>query len=197
MRRIPCISRMPNGARWPRSSRATNFGRLATKTTPETRVDAEMVVFGTFVMAGGPIKAIDAQAGTISIQNLPTKKPLTVVINKDSVLRRIPEQMAMMMARRLQAAENGTGVTPGGPAGNLGGPGPGRAGTGQPGGPGGQGQVRANRGGEGQMPGGQMGPGGPRRGGGDLSEMFQRLTGRVPSGPEAGRIDHGVKHGRQ
>ncbi len=138
---------------------------LGNKDEAETRVDAEIVVFGTFVMVGGPIKAVDAQAGTISIQNLPTKKPLTVVINKDSVLRRIPEQMATMMARRLNAV-NGTNGNPGRSF-------PGAATTAQPGASsGGQGQARGS---EGPGSGAPIGPGGPRRGGGDLSEMFQRL----------------------
>lgn len=138
---------------------------LGNKDEAETRVDAEVVVFGTFVMVGGPIKAVDAQAGTISIQNLPTKKPLTVVINKDSVLRRIPEQMATMMARRLNASVNGTNGNPGRSF-------PGAATTAQPGASsGGQGQARGS---EGLGSGAPTGPGGPRRGG-DLSEMFQRL----------------------
>jgi co-chaperonin GroES (HSP10) len=141
------------------------------------RMRAEVVVSGEFVMAGGPIKAVNSQAGTVLISDLATKKDVTVVTNDASVLRRLPEQLATMMARRAQMMAGGgsgagspfgAGMRPGGGEGGMG-PSGGRAAAGA----GGAGSAGTAASGAGAGPGAD----GQRRrmAGGDLSEMLQRL----------------------
>lgn len=119
-----------------------------------THVSAEEVVFGTFKIAGGTVTAIDTATSTISINELQTKKPLTITLKPETVLRRF--QMGM-----------------GGMGGGAGAPGAGGQGQGQ-------GQAAANRPATGAGPGagrGQgPGPGGPRPGGGMImADLLERL----------------------
>jgi hypothetical protein len=79
------------------------------------RFSAEEIVTGAFRTAGGSIKTINAQTGEIQIDDLQTKQPLTIIINKDSTLKRIPENfMQMMQGGGGPGAGNGPG-TGGGP----------------------------------------------------------------------------------
>ena len=134
---------------------------LGDKSTDGTHLTAEEVVFGTFQIVGGTVTAIDVASNQIKINDLTTKKPITIVLKPDSVLRRWPENFTAMF---------GGGMGPG--AG-----GPGRAGAGP-----GQGQTQGqaqNQGQAGQRPqgagpGGQQG-GGPRMGGGpNVADMLER-----------------------
>jgi hypothetical protein len=72
------------------------------------RFTPEEVVTGTFRTVGGAITAVDAATGEVKINDLQTKQPLTIVVRKDSTIKRItPEVMQMM----------GQGGGPGGPPG--------------------------------------------------------------------------------
>src|SRR6266550_1886345 len=64
---------------------------LGDKTADGTHLTAEEVVFGTFKIAGGTVTALDAATNQIKISDLQTKKPLTIVLKPESVLRRFPE----------------------------------------------------------------------------------------------------------
>jgi len=137
---------------------------LGDKSADGTHLTAEEVVFGTFKIAGGTVTAIDVANNQIKINDLTTKKPLTIVFKPDSIIRRLPQGAAMMF---------GGGMGPGGPGG--GGQG---AAQGRPQGQGqqqGQGQTAQ---GQGQKPQG-AGPGGPQggggRGGGNMADMLERL----------------------
>jgi len=138
------------------------FNAKGEKSTDGTHLDAQEVLFGTFKIAGGTVTEIDVANNTVKINDLTTKKPLTIVFKPESIIRRIPPQMAMML-------------------GGMGGPG-------GPGGPGGAGAAPGGgqaRPAEGQRPqgaapagpGGQAGPGGPGRmggGGGTMADMLER-----------------------
>lgn len=111
----------------------------------------EMVVTGAFRTVGGPVVSVDAAANEIKLNDLTSKQPVTVAVRADTVLRRIPPEMAAMLAMRMGG---------GGPAGAAGGPQSG-GGSQAAGGPGGGG-----------------GAGGPRMGGGggvDFQEILERL----------------------
>src|SRR6266550_2063051 len=69
---------------------------LGDKTADGTHLTAEEVVFGTFKIAGGTVTAIDAAANQIKITELQTKKPLTIILKPDSIIRRLPQGAAMM-----------------------------------------------------------------------------------------------------
>src|SRR5260370_704208 len=62
---------------------------------------ADEVVSGTFRNIAGTISALDASAGGLSIQDLATKKLVTVKITAESQLRKLPSLMARRIARRL------------------------------------------------------------------------------------------------
>jgi hypothetical protein len=134
---------------------------LGDKSADGTHLAAEEVVFGTFKVAGGTVTALDPAANQIKITDLQTKKPLTINIRPDSVIRRFPEGGAMMFG--------GMGG-PGGPAG-------GGAGQARPQGQAQQGQAQVA---QGQKPQG-AGPGGPQGmgtrpgGGGNMADMLERL----------------------
>jgi len=123
---------------------------LGEKTADGSHLTAEEVVFGTFKIAGGTVTAIDAATNQIKITELQTKKPLTIILKPESVLRRVPE---------------GGGMFGGG--GGAGAPGGGAGAQGQ-----GQGQQAQQRP-QGAGPGGPQGAG--RGAGMNMADMLERL----------------------
>lgn len=77
------------------------------------RFTAEEIVTGAFRTAGGTIKTVNAQSGEIQIEDIQTKQALTIVVNKDSTLKRIPENFMQMM----QGGGGGSGPGAGGAGG--------------------------------------------------------------------------------
>jgi hypothetical protein len=63
---------------------------------------ADEIVSGTFRNIAGTISALDASAGTIIIQDLVSKKPITVKITSESQLRKLPQPVAQRIAARLK-----------------------------------------------------------------------------------------------
>lgn len=126
------------------------------KSSDGLHLNAEEVLFGTFRIAGGTVTSIDAANSQIKINDLQTKKPLTITFKPDSIIRRLPEGAGMMFG--------GMG-RPGG--------GPGGPGGGQPQGQG-QGQSAQAAGAAGQRP---QGPGNGMRpgGGGNMADLLERL----------------------
>src|SRR5437588_3400813 len=139
---------------------------LGDKSADGTRLTAEEVLFGTFKIAGGTVTAIDAANNQIKIIDLQTKKPLTIILKPESVLRRFPENAAAMFGG------GGMGMGPGG--GGQGGAGPRPAGAG-PGSPGGAGQGGAGQKPAGAGPGGPPGSGARMGGGGNMADLLERL----------------------
>lgn len=120
---------------------------LGDRTEDPLRFKPEKVVTGSFRTVGGVVTAIDPATGEIKINELEKKKPLTIVVKNDSVLRKF------------------SGPGGGGPGGAAS-PGPGGAGGGQPG------QVTTPRP---QGAGGPGGPGGGGPGGRNINDMLERL----------------------
>jgi hypothetical protein len=114
-----------------------------------TELTADEVVSGTFRNISGTISSIDASAGTLTVQDLATKKPVTIKVTRDSQLRILSPQKAQEFAMRLKGAAAGASAQGAGgsagtpaqatrPAGSLAG-GPGAAGPGGSGRPAGAG----------------------------------------------------------
>jgi hypothetical protein len=114
------------------------------KSEDGSHFSAEELVTGSFRTIGGAVASVDAATGEIKINDVQTKQPLTVVVRKDSTLKRIPAEFMQMMAARGAGGPGGAGAGAPPPAGNnaappqgakppAGGPG---AGGGQGGGPG-------------------------------------------------------------
>ena len=72
-----------------------------TKSADGASMVAEELVGGAFKTIAGVIVSIDAQAGEMRINNIETKKPVTVKVNKDSNMRKLPPQLAQMLAVRI------------------------------------------------------------------------------------------------
>jgi hypothetical protein len=139
---------------------------LGDKSADGTHLTAEEVLFGTFKIVGGTVTAIDAAANQIKINDLTTKKPLVIILKPDSVLRRFPENAAMMFG--------GGGAGPGGPGAGAG-PGAGQKPV-QGQGPQGQKPQGAGPGGpQGAGSGGPQGGGMRGGGGGSMADLLERL----------------------
>jgi hypothetical protein len=134
---------------------------LGDKNEDGSRVKAEQIVAGSFRTIAGTVTTVNAAANEVLIKDLATNKPLTVRVNSDSTLRRLPPMVAAGMARRLHPEEAAAGgKTPRGQ---------------RPGGP----EPAADRpaGGEGGRPNpwaGMRGQAGQGQGG-DLQQMLERM----------------------
>jgi hypothetical protein len=128
-----------------------------------SEVTAEEIFTGVFPRWVGTIKSIDASAGTLTVQDLATKKTVQVKVTADSQLHKIPAEMAQHFAARLKAAM---------PAGMPGGGGDSSASAAAP--PAGGQKAGAPGGGMGAA----GGMGGGRSGG---APDFQQIVSRLPS----------------
>lgn len=127
---------------------------------------ADEIVSGSFRNIAGTVNSVDSGAGTITVTDLATKKPVEVKISSDSQMRKLPQMMAQRIAMRLKGDAAGPGTpasVPGTPAGQApaaaNGPGSAAPGAGGPGGAGNTGMGASRNGG----------------GGGDMQQMLSRL----------------------
>ncbi len=77
------------------------------KNDDDGEFQADEIVWGTFRNVAGIITAVDASAKTITLTDLIAKKPVVVKITDQSQLRKLPAQMAQMIAFRLKGAGAG------------------------------------------------------------------------------------------
>lgn len=134
-----------------------------TRSPDGAELTADEVVSGTFRNIAGTINSVDASAGTFSVTDLITKKPVTVKVGADTQLRKLSPMVAQMIAARLkggsaEASPNGGAQT----AGN------------------GQAQRPPDAAGGGTGANGAAGAGGGRAGanggrGGDMQQMLSRM----------------------
>jgi hypothetical protein len=145
-----------------------------TKNPDGTEMTAEEIISGGFRNVAGLITAIDPENKTITVNDLTTKKPITIRIANDSQMHKLPQMAAMMMAARLKGISLPAGMGGAGGAQANGGAGANGAGPQRP--AGGE-QGRGQAGGQG-TPGGPGGPGGRQGGpgaGGDMQQMLNRM----------------------
>ncbi|MGI8848544.1 MAG: DUF5666 domain-containing protein [Pyrinomonadaceae bacterium] len=135
---------------------------LGDKNADGSTLSAEEIVTGSFQTVGGTVTAIDSAKNEITINNLQTKKDVTIIIGKNSVLKQFPVEMAQRMAQ-FQMMQAG-GMQPG------------------------QGGMRPPRGNPPNAPAAQPAPGenpnqmvqgrgqgGMRGGGGNIDDMLERF----------------------
>jgi len=67
-----------------------------------SQVDAEEIVVGTFRNVAGLVTAIDTTQGSLTVQDLATKKLVTVRITADSQMKKLPPQLAQGLAMRMK-----------------------------------------------------------------------------------------------
>ncbi len=127
------------------------FRAKGDKSADGTHFTAEEIVTGSFRTVGGSVVGVDAATGEIKLNDIQTKQPLTVVVRKDTILKRIPPEFIQMMMS----------MGPGGPGGAAG-----------AGGAGGQRPAGATSQGGPPAGGGQ---GGPPSGGFDIQRLIDNL----------------------
>lgn len=123
---------------------------------------AEEVISGAFQTVGGKVKSIDAATNSVVVEDLKTKKDVTIIVGESSTLKKFPVEMAQRMAQFQMMQANGggtggfkppTGTQPNNPQNTQANP--------------------PNENGRTLGMGGGGGRGGMR--GGDINEMFERL----------------------
>lgn len=131
---------------------------LGNKSEDGASIQAEKIVFGSFRQIAATVSSVDAEKGEMTVKDLATKKPLVIKVDRDSTMRRLPEQMARMLARRYapgaqqqQPPSDASAMMAGRGGRGFGGPGTGGRGFGAP------------------------GAGGRGPGGGDVGQMLDRL----------------------
>src|SRR5216683_6287775 len=88
-----------------------------TRSADGAEFTTDEIVSGTFRNIAGIISALDASAGTITVQDLVSKKPIIIRITAESQLRKLPLPMAQRIAVRLKGTSSdasSTVPTPGG-----------------------------------------------------------------------------------
>ncbi len=134
------------------------------RSTDGSELTADEIVTGSFRNIAGTVNSVDASAGTISVQDLLSKKAVQVKIASDSQLHKLPAEMAQRIAARLKSA-----LPPGTP---------GAAGSGNS-----QSAPGAANGQPSATPAGGTGSGGPMGGGmrqGGAPD-FQQMLSRMPA----------------
>lgn len=122
------------------------------KNAEGTDIAADEIVSGTFRNIAGLVTAVDATKNTITVNDLTTKKPVTVRVTTESQMHTLPQTLAQRMAMRLKGTASSEG--PQGSSANE-----------RPTSP-----QQAN------AQGGAPGEGGARpNGGGDLTQMLSRM----------------------
>jgi hypothetical protein len=104
---------------------------LGNKNAEGTEIEAEKVVFGYFPQIAATIKSVNAAGNEIVVTDLATKKPVTIRVVPDSIMKKLPDVAAQALARRYGAARGG-GDAAGRGAGRGAGPGPGAGRGGDP-----------------------------------------------------------------
>jgi len=126
-------------------------------------MQADEIVSGSFRNIAGTVNSVDASAGTVSVQDLLSKRTLLVKITSDSQLHKLPPEFAQRIAMRLKSS-----MPPGTPGANSG-----NGGTAQPATESGrQGRTSPAASGPGMNSGGMAGG---RTGSGDFSQMLSRM----------------------
>ena len=158
-----------------------NLRVLGDRSEDGLSIKAEEIVSGSFRNIAGTILSIDAAKGEMRVNNLENKKPLVVKISADTTLKKLPPEMAAMMARMRQGGmtAGAPGMrpagAPGGPGSALGSPADARAPGGRPAWAGAGGDHPGGDGGPGRSGPGGAGAGWSRGGGRDFQQMLERV----------------------
>src|SRR5712692_7517464 len=84
------------------------FYGLGERSADGSRFTAAQVVSGSFRLIGGTVTAVRADSNEIAVTLLGGKQQITVVVNENSALRRMPAQLAMAFAQINRSVQPGT-----------------------------------------------------------------------------------------
>lgn len=158
---------------------------IGDKSEDGSAITAQQIYSGPFRTIGGTVSSIAPDGKSITIKSAGTNQIVQVNLNDESAIHKLPPEVAMRLAMRLNPSYRPTQAAPGtggapGANGNAGGAPPYGAKAGEANAPSGSGST-ASSGGTGSPGGWQGGAGRPgggaggMRGGGDLSQMMERL----------------------
>lgn len=86
---------------------------LGDKSEDGATFKAEKILTGAFQTVVGTVTAVNAEKGEITITNFQTKKTMTIVVDKSSLLKQFPADMAQRMAQmQAMAAGGGNMIRP-------------------------------------------------------------------------------------
>ena len=141
-----------------------------TRSEDGSELKADEIVSGTFRNIAGTVISADAASGTLTLQDLAAKKPVTVKVTPESQLRKLPVPIAQRIAARLKGDGADASQSAGAPntsTSTQGGASPDSSLNGRPGGQPGRGAAGGGQG---------SGAGGMGRGGaGDFQQMLSRM----------------------
>lgn len=89
-------------------AKVSNFGELrigdqlrtySEKSSDETRIVAEEIIFGSFSIIGGKITAINLETSEIVVKDFSTNKDFIIKVVNDTLLRRFPPELAKQLAK--------------------------------------------------------------------------------------------------
>jgi hypothetical protein len=93
---------------------------LGNRNADGSELTAEQIYTGVFLQFDATIKSVDASTGTLSVQDLKSKKTLQLKITADSQLHQIPAEMAQRLAAMLKMSKSGGFPGAGGNSGSAG-----------------------------------------------------------------------------
>ena len=112
---------------------------LGQKNADQSQIKVEAIMSGAFKSVPVQIKSIDAAENQIVATDLATKKPITIKVRPDTTMKKLDDETALMLARRLNPTFQGGGKGRGQGAARA------DAGGGRPAGFGGQGRAGGGR----------------------------------------------------
>ena len=80
---------------------------LGQKNADVTEIKLEAAISGAFKTVPVQIKSIDAGAGTITATDLASKKPILISVKPETTMKKLDDQTALLMARRLNPSFQG------------------------------------------------------------------------------------------
>jgi len=69
-----------------------------------TELSAEEIVTGSFRNIAGTVNSVDASAGSVTVQDLLSKKAVQIRVTAESQLHKLPPEMAQVIAMRLKGS---------------------------------------------------------------------------------------------
>jgi len=151
---------------------------IGEKSSDASGITAQKVYSGAFRTLGGTVASISPDGKALTIKNAGGNQPMEVTLNDASTIRKLPPELALRLAMRLNPTykpmQAGAGASSGRAGGGSGGGAPAYGAKAGEAAGGTQGSQTGNQ--SGTPAGAAGGPGGGmRRGGGDLSQMIERL----------------------
>ena len=83
---------------------------LGNKSEDGATIQAERIVSGFFRQIAATITSVNLLTGELAVKDLATKKPLTMKVDSNSIMKRLPEQAARALARRYAPGAQASGA---------------------------------------------------------------------------------------